>query len=158
MKQQGILGLPTIPRKVSPCDACILGKHCKNPFYDSTSRALRKSGVKDSDLFGPMHVQSSNGNKYLLTFIDHCISMCLVYFLKEKSQVFPTFKSFHLWITNESQLNIETTNDLEKYLEKNGIKHQTTVPYNPQQNGVAELMNTIFLNMVRSMTFLRMRG
>ena len=37
MKQQGIQGLPTIPRKLSPCNACILGKHCKQPFYGSTS-------------------------------------------------------------------------------------------------------------------------
>jgi hypothetical protein len=37
MKQQGIQGLPTIPKKISPCNACILGKHCKQPFYGSTS-------------------------------------------------------------------------------------------------------------------------
>jgi hypothetical protein len=37
MKQQGIQGLPTIPRKLSPCNACILGKHYKQPFYGSTS-------------------------------------------------------------------------------------------------------------------------
>ena len=32
MKQRGIQGLPTIPRKLSPCNACILGKHYKQPF------------------------------------------------------------------------------------------------------------------------------
>lgn len=29
MKQQGIQGLPIIPRRFSPCNSCILGKHCK---------------------------------------------------------------------------------------------------------------------------------
>jgi hypothetical protein len=55
-----------------------------------------------------MHVPSANGNKYLLTFIDDYTRMCWVYLLKEKSQVFATFKNFHLWITNETQLNIGT--------------------------------------------------
>ena len=108
MKQQGIQGLPTIPRKLSPCNACILGKHCKQPFYGSTSRASRKLGLIHSDLCGPMPIQSANGNKYLLTFIDDYTRMCWVYLLKEKSQVFATFKNFHLWITNETQLNIGT--------------------------------------------------
>jgi hypothetical protein len=108
MKQQGIQGLPTIPRNISPCNACILGKHCKQPFYGSTSRASRKLGLIHSDLCGPMPVQFANGNKYLLTFIDDYTRMCWVYLLKEKSQVFATFKNFHLWITNETQLNIGT--------------------------------------------------
>jgi len=68
--------------------------------------------------------------------------------LKEKSQGFDTFINFHLWIKNETQLNIGTLrtdnggeykyNDFEKYLQKNSIKHQTIVLFNPQQNGVAE--------------------
>jgi hypothetical protein len=94
--------------QLSPCNACILGKHCKQPFYGSTSRASRKLGLIHSDLCGPMPVQSANGNKYLLTFIDDYTRMCWVYLLKEKSQVFATFKNFHLWITNETQLNIGT--------------------------------------------------
>ena len=95
----------------------------------------------------PMPVPSANGNKYIMTFIDDFTRMCWVYLLKEKSQAFDTFRNFHLWIKNEAQLNIGTlrtdnggeytSQDFEKYLQKNGIKHQTIVPYNPQQNGVA---------------------
>ena len=40
-KQKGIQGLPTIPRQLSRCDACILGKHSKQPFHDSIFRASR---------------------------------------------------------------------------------------------------------------------
>jgi hypothetical protein len=85
MKHQGIQGLPTIPRNLSPCNACILGKHCKQPFYGSTSRASRKLGLIHSDLCGPMLVQFANSNKYPLTFIDDYTRMCWVYLLKEKS-------------------------------------------------------------------------
>ena len=36
-----------------------------------------------------------------------------------------------------------TSNDFENYLQ-HGIKHQTIVQYNPQQNGVVERMERLF--------------
>ena len=81
MKHEGIQGLPTIPRNISPCNACILGKHCRQPFYGSTSRASRKLGLIHSDLCGPMHVHYANVNKYLLTFIDDYTRMCWMDYL-----------------------------------------------------------------------------
>jgi hypothetical protein len=72
------------------------------------SRASIKLGLIHSNLSGPMHVPSANDNKYMMTFIDEYTRMCWVYLLKEKSQAFDTFKKFHLWIKNETQLNIGT--------------------------------------------------
>ena len=63
MKNQGIKGLPTVPRKITLCDACILGKHCKQPFHSSSFRALWKLGLIHSDLCGPMPIATTNGNK-----------------------------------------------------------------------------------------------
>jgi transposase InsO family protein/adenylate kinase family enzyme len=165
LRKNGVSGFPTIPRKLKQCDACILGKHNKQPFHDSTSRACRKLELIHSDLCGPMHVPSANGNKYIMTFIDDYTRMCWVYLLKDKSQAFETFKNFHVWIQNEAQSRIGslrtdngreyTSNEFESYLRQHGIKHQTTVPYNPQQNGVVERMNMTLLNMVRSMMFFK---
>lgn len=70
MRQQGIKVLPTIPRKITPCDACILGKQSKHPFHSSSFRASIKLGLIHSDLCGTMPVATTNGNKYVLTFID----------------------------------------------------------------------------------------
>eukprot|EP00253_Pinus_taeda_P033630 PITA_33630 len=91
--------------------------------------------------------------------------MCWVYYLKNKSDAFQTFKNFHTWIENYAQSHIGsiridngkeyTSNEFENYLRQHGIKHQTIVPYNPQQNGVAERMNRTILNMVRSMMFFK---
>ena len=36
-------------------------------------------------------------------------------------------------------------------LDKSGIRHQTTVPYSPQQNGVAERMNRSIIEKARGM-------
>jgi len=141
MKNQGIKRLPTVPRKITPCDACILGKHCKQPFHSSSFRASRKLGLIHSNLCGPMPVATSNGNKYVLTFIDDYSRMCWVYLLKDKSQVFEVFKTFHFMIKNETQQNIGilrtdnggeyTSHNFEQYLKDNRIKHQTTIPSNP---------------------------
>ncbi len=43
------------------------------------------------------------------------------------------------------------SNDLKRYFEEHGIKHQLTIAYIPQQNGVAERMNRTILDLVRSM-------
>jgi len=82
MKHKGIKGLPTIQRQLSQCDACILGKHSKQPFHDSMYRASRKLGLIHSELCGAMLVPSENDNKYLMTFIYDYTRMCLVYLLK----------------------------------------------------------------------------
>lgn len=67
--------------------------------------------------------------------------MCRVYLLENKSQVFEVFKTFHLMIKNETQQSIVilrtdnsgeyTSHIFEQYLKDNGIKHQTSIPYNP---------------------------
>ena len=81
-KQKEVQGFPTIPRQLSQCDACILSRHSKQPFYDSMFRALRNLGLIHSDLCGPMPIPSTNGNIYMMTFIDDFTRMCWVYLLK----------------------------------------------------------------------------
>jgi hypothetical protein len=75
LRNNGVSGLPTIPRKLKQCDAYILGKHIKQPFHNSTSRACRKLELIHSDLCDPMHVPFANGNKYIVTFIDDYTKM-----------------------------------------------------------------------------------
>jgi transposase InsO family protein len=98
-----------------------------------------------------MHVPSANGNIYIMTFIDDYTILCWVYLLKYKSQDFETLKKNQVWIQNEAQSRIGsfcidngreyTSNEFENYLRRHEVKHQTTVPYNPQHNGVAKRMN-----------------
>ena len=160
MKKNVVIGLPTIPRKLNQCDACILGKHSKHFFHDSRSRAHRKLELIHSYLCGPIFFPSANGNKYMMTFIDDYTRMSWVYLLKYKYDVFQTFKNFHAWIENYAQSHIDsihidngrgyTSNEFENYLLQHGIKHQATVPYNPQHSGVVEIMRKTVLNMVIS--------
>ena len=94
LKKNCVAGLPTVLRKLKQCDACILGKHSKQSFHDSHSRAHRKLELIHSDLCGPMHVPSANGNKYIMTFIDDYTRMFWVYLLKNKSDAFKHSRIF----------------------------------------------------------------
>ena len=88
-----------------------------------------------------MLVISTNGNKYIITFVGDYTRMCFVYLLKDESQAFETFKNFHIWNRNELQWCIGslhtgnggeyTSNDFESYLRQHGIRNQTKIPYNP---------------------------
>jgi transposase InsO family protein len=40
---------------------------------------------------------------------------------------------------------------VEEYLEEEGIKHEFSTPYTPQQNGVVERKNKMLIDMERTM-------
>ena len=73
------------------------------------------------------------------------------------------FQQFHKMIATQYQSNIQVirtdngcdfiNQDLNKYLNLHGIVHQTTCPYSPQQNGVAEQKNCHLLEVVRASLF-----
>lgn len=74
-----------------------------------------------------------------------------MYFLKKKDETFSKFVEFKAFIEKQTGKEIKAlrTDDGGKYMSKvfeiflvkHGIKHETTVPYTPEQNGVAERMN-----------------
>lgn len=43
------------------------------------------------------------------------------------------------------------SNELEDYIKKEGIRHQFTVDYTPQQNGIAERKNRTLIEMATCM-------
>jgi hypothetical protein len=62
--------------------SCILGKHNKQHFHDSTFRACTNIELIHFDLCGPMSIPFAFGNKYIMIFIDDYTRMCWVYLLK----------------------------------------------------------------------------
>ena len=81
--------------------------------------------------------------------------------MKNKSDVFACFKDFHKGVQTQygvvvkvlrSDNGTEYTNTVfREYLSSQGIQHQTTCPYTPEQNGVAERKNMHLLETARSM-------
>ena len=75
------------------CESCILGKYEKVSFLKigKTPKA-EKLELVHTDLWGPSSVASLGGSRYYITFIDDSSRKVLVYFLKNKFDVFETFK------------------------------------------------------------------
>ena len=98
---------------------------------------------------------------YFLTFIYDFSRYCWVYFLKQISEVFETFKVFKDLVEDMSGNKIKVIRDKngKEYVNKNlqylceecGIQMQHSVPYTPQQNGVAECKNRALKEMARCM-------
>ena len=84
-----------------------------------------------------------------------------MYFLKQKYEVFEIFKVFKDLVENLSVNKIKLLrNDngkeyvnkkLKQLCEENGIQMQHSVPYTPQQNGVAEQKNRALKEMTTCM-------
>ncbi|HEY0433295.1 MAG TPA: reverse transcriptase domain-containing protein [Chitinophagaceae bacterium] len=146
------------------CEACIRGKQSREPFKAKTStnsRASNKLDLIHSDVCGPMKNTSNGGARYFLTFIDDHTRKTQVYFLKRKSEVIEKFKEFRAIIENQSGTTIKelrsdngteyVSKEFEAYLKKSGIRHQLTVPYTLEQNGVAERANRTIVEKARTM-------
>ncbi|KAM1263424.1 hypothetical protein ACFX2G_029042 [Malus domestica] len=104
---------------------------------------------------------SYGGNRYFITFIDDLSRKTWVYFLKEKSAALRIFKEFKALTEAESNHKLVavrsdrggeyTSNAFQAYCKEQGIRHQLTAAYTPQQNGIAERKNRTILDMTRSM-------
>lgn len=114
-----------------------------------------------SDLFGPLPVVSFSGYKYFLTFIDDFCKHTWVYFLKLKSEFFNMFLAIKAFVEKQSGhqiLNLRSdnggeyvNNKLINFCTEHGIQLQHTVPYTPQQNGVAKRKNHTLKEMTNCM-------
>src|SRR5215469_9456007 len=104
---------------------------------------------------------SLGGAKYFLTFIDDKTRNTFVYFLKSKDEVLKYFQEFKALAENQTGKRIKilrsdnggeyVSHAFKAYLKSNGIHHQTTVAYTPEQNGVAERANRTIVERARSM-------
>ena len=148
--------------QLSFCEGCVKGKMHRQPFKSvgESHRSSRKLQLVHSDVCGPMD-ESIGGKSYFVSFIDDYSRCCAVYFMNSKSGVFEKFKEFEAIATNESEQCIGTlrtdnggeyvSKEFEAYLKSKGIKHQLTIAYTPEQNGVAERMNRTIMESARAM-------
>ncbi|KAL0364512.1 UNVERIFIED_CONTAM: Retrovirus-related Pol polyprotein from transposon TNT 1-94 [Sesamum angustifolium] len=154
--------LPQIQAVEGACEACLQGKQHKKLFPSGTSwRAKAVLELIHTDVCGPMRTPSHEQNRYFILFINDYSKMTWVYFMREKSKVFKVFKKFKKLVEKQSGRSIKfseaigkkniTAQKFDKFCEEEGIEHQTTVSYNPQQNGVSERKNRTVMEIARSM-------
>jgi transposase InsO family protein len=93
---------------------------------------------------------------YCIVIVDDYSRFTWLFFLEEKSQTQETLKRFLIDAQNEFGLRIKKirsnngtefkNSQIEGFLEE-GIKHEFSSPYTPQQNGVVERKNRTLLDM-----------
>jgi IS30 family transposase len=124
-------------------------------------RASKLLELVHSDVCGPMKTTSRGGARYFVTFIDDFSRKIHVYLLRTKGEVFDKFKEYKALVDNQTDMKIKTfrsnnggefvSKKFDNFLHECGIQRQTSAPYTPQQNGVAERANRTIMECVRSM-------
>ena len=162
--QQMVCGLdilePNLPSH-SPCEGCILGKMHRFPFSKGRTRAMEVGELVHSDVCGPMQTVTPGGSRYFVIFKDDFSGWCSVSIIKQKSEVPEKFINFTALLKNETGRQVKTlrsdnggeygSNEFQDWLAKSGIRHETSAPYTPQQNGVSERHNRTIVEAARSL-------
>jgi transposase InsO family protein len=162
-KESHIFGLMNIAfEKDMPCGACqaskqVEGQHRANNIMIIT-RPLK---MLHMNLFDPITYVSIDGNKYGLVIINDYSRFTWMFFLQDKSETQKVLKKFLKWAQNKFDAKVKrirSDNDTEfkntqvkDYLDEEGIKHEFSPLYTPQQNGVAERKNRTLIEMARTM-------
>ena len=162
LKGEHIVGLTGVTfEKDRVCCACIagnqLGKMHPIKSIISTSRPLE---LLHLDLFGPSSYESLGGSKFGLVIVDDYSRYTWVFLLKSKDETHKYFIDFakQAQRTYEAEIKtIRTDNGSEfknytmsEFFQDEGIKHEFSAPYTPQQNGVVERKNQTLIEMART--------
>jgi hypothetical protein len=144
------------------CEGCVEGKQHRAPFpKDGATRATKPLEIVHSDVCGPMRTTSMGGARYFVTFIDDFSRRVWIYMLKTKGECLEKFKEFKALAEKQSEHKIKVfrsdnggefiSKGFRRFLKDHGIQRQTSTPYTPEQNGVAERANRTIVEMARSM-------
>jgi len=143
------------------CRGCALGKYTKAPFPSSETSTTGILDLIHSDVSSRMSSPSLSGFEYYVLFIDDYSRKTWIYFMKTKDEVFKRFQEFKDLVENHSGKKVKvlrsdnggeyTSKEFVDFCGREGIKRELNVPYNSQQNGVAERKNRTILGAARSM-------
>ncbi|GBM43842.1 Retrovirus-related Pol polyprotein from transposon TNT 1-94 [Araneus ventricosus] len=161
-KNNCVRGLPSLTDDRSHCIPCKLAKSRRVSFKETGAvRSKRPLELLHMDLCGPMPALSQGGNKYFFTIIDDYSRKVTVFPINKMSDVFQTFLRFQRRaerFLGRKILSVKTdgglefcNKDLDNFLEQQGINHEKTNPYTPEQNGVAERYNLTALDGVKTL-------
>lgn len=147
------------------CETCIQSKQTQLPRkpLEQERKAKRTLEVISSDVCGPISPCTFDGKKYFVSFIDHYTHFAMCYLIANKSEVFEKFKLYVATVEAKFNEKIEKlrcdnggeycSTEFQNFAKKKGINIQYTVPYNPQQNGIAERYNRTVMERARCLLF-----
>lgn len=151
-----------------PCETCIQAKQVKRQNHQPQARVNKPLKRVHMDVWGPYR-QGFRDVKYYLSLVDDYSRFSWVFPITERNlEVIETIlDKWMTWVErfqtvqsgyNEKVLVIRTDNAkeftaLEAWSSRHGIEIEFTEPYTPAQNGVAERLNRLLLEIARSLLF-----
>jgi hypothetical protein len=151
-------GLPLLDRVEEFCDGCALGKQHRQPFPQVASyRAESQLDMFHADLCGQIKPKTPGGKNYFLLLVDDYSRFMWIELLATKDEAFKCFKRVKalaetehggkLWAFRSDRGGEFNSMEFKEYCDQHGVKHFTTTPYTPQQNGVVERRNRTVVEM-----------
>ena len=143
------------------CEICTESNFARQSFKSVQERSNELLSLIHSDLCDFKATPSRGGKNYFITFIDDCTKYCYVYLLHRKDEALNSFKTYKAEVENQLEKKIQVIRSdrggeyestaFSDFCAQYGIVHQTTAPYTPQQNGIAERKNRTLREMINSM-------
>jgi len=131
------------------------GNNTELPFL----RPRRGVRLVHTDLCGQITPPTPGGKSYFMLIVDDHTRYMWVELLGVKSEALACFKKFRAAAELESGRRLKAfrtdrggefnSGAFVAFYNDHGIKHCTTTPYSPQQNGVVEWWNHIVVEMAR---------
>jgi Integrase core domain len=134
------------------CVNCRYGKQTRAPFQKVEQLPSEIGHIVASDLCGPFEPFVGN-YRYIATWIELKTCLASIDFLKNKecTTVANSFKLYLAWLLRQKNINIKRIRsdnssqyigkEFQNICAKSGIIHETTSPYTPEHNGIAERYN-----------------
>jgi transposase InsO family protein len=143
----------------SLCDVCVRGKQTRESYQRSPESASERLHLIHLDVVGELPPPGADGERYMLTVLDDFSRCGDSMALSSKSQVGGSVKTIILYLENQTGHNVKVVRsdrgsefvnaDLLEFFNSKGIRHETSAPYTPQQNGRAERFNRSLKRKVR---------
>ena len=139
------------------CMLCTEGKMCQIRNKSPDERVKAALDFVHCDLAGPIDPTGRDGFKYALSFVNDFSGIIMVYFLKSKSDAPKALQQFladcapfgkvkRLRSDNGTEF---MSQHFQSILRENRIRHETSAPYSPHQNGTVERAWLSLFNMAR---------
>lgn len=163
LRSQGVdLRDETLPN----CEACDRGTLRRRNYSDCATRATAPFGRICMDIKGPVNVYIDGSKeqrvdpRFALLVVDDFSRYRWIWFIRSKTEVGAKLKAFVAWVKNQFGVNVQrfrsdngsefSNKSMESIREHSGIEFEPTVPYNPEQNGIAERSIETMMNSTRS--------
>ena len=140
------------------CEHCVFGKQTRVKFGTAVHNTKGILDYVHTDVWGPSKNESLGGNRWFVTFIDDFSRRVWVYMMKHKDEVFDIFLKWKKMVETQTGRRVKTlrSDNGDEYTsdpffevcQNEGIKRHFTVRKTPQQNGVAERMNSTLMEKV----------